>query len=210
MWGVSLRGSSDRRSSRREGQAGEQGRIPDFFTLTPEDLTLVETARGASNRLALGLLLTWARAARQLVSDPTALPVDVIGFVAGQLGVDPGELVDYRRRPATRTQHVAWVCRHLGVRPFNRAEEAPLGAFIRAKALHTGISAALLDAADEWLQREGVLRPAGETTMPAPPGEGPESPRDEPRAPGPPGPPTRATAAPTRSRRRAARHTAPG
>jgi hypothetical protein len=149
----------NRRPAGRSRQIYEQGQISDYFPLTPDDSTLIETARGASNRLALALLLTWARAARQLVSDPTALPGNVIGFVAGQLGVDPDEFVGYRRRPATRTQHVAWVCRHLGVRPFSRAEEARLGVFIQATALRTGSSAALLDAADDWLTSEGVLRP---------------------------------------------------
>ena len=80
----------------------------------------------------------------------------MIGFVAEQLSVNLGELVGYRRRPASRTQNVAWVCRHLGVRPFNRAEEACLSSVIQATGLHTGSSAALLDAADEGLLSEGI------------------------------------------------------
>ena len=88
-----------------------------------------------------------------------------MSFVTGQLGVERGVLADYRKRPATRSQHLAWACAHLGLRPFGRADEERLVAFIGEKVAHTANSAALLDAAEDWLVRQGVLRPAGETTI---------------------------------------------
>lgn len=142
----------------------EEG-LRQVWTLGAEDLELIAKARGDHNRLALGLLLACARAERRLISDPAALPSIVVAFVAGQLGVDVGVLADYRRRPATRSQHVAWVCAQLGVRPFRKADEERLVAFIAEKVAHTANSAALLDAAEDWLVREALLRPTGETTI---------------------------------------------
>jgi hypothetical protein len=44
------------------------------------------------NRLALALLLVWARAERKHASDSVALPAEVVAFVGGQLGLRPNAL----------------------------------------------------------------------------------------------------------------------
>ena len=136
-----------------------------FFTLTPDDLVLVGRARGDHNRLGLALLLAWARAEQRLVSAPAMLPPPVIAHIAAQLGLTPPALAGYGHRPATHTAHAAVVCAHLALRPFSAGDERRLRAFLEAAAAHTGNTAALLDAATDWLVREGVLRPLGETTL---------------------------------------------
>ena len=156
----------------RRRSAGDEGRQPydeeelqRLFTLGPGDLTFVATTRSERNRLALALLLTWARAERRLVSDPAALPAEVVASVSCQLGLSPDVLAGYRRRPATRSAHVSKVCHQLGVRPFGSEDEQRLRAVVAEKILHTGNTAALVDAAEDWLLREGLLRPTGETTI---------------------------------------------
>jgi hypothetical protein len=83
-------------------------------------LAFVGGTRSERNRLALVLLLVWARAERKLASDPAALPAEVVAFVGGQPGLSPDALAGYRRRPATRSAHVGKVCRELGVRAFGK------------------------------------------------------------------------------------------
>jgi TnpA family transposase len=136
-----------------------------FFTLTPDDLALVGRARGDHNRLGLALLLAWARAEHRLASAPATLPPPVIAHVGAQLGLTPAALAGYGHRPATHTAHAALVCAHLHLRPFTARDEHRLRAFLAGAAAHTGNTAALLDAATDWLVREGVLRPLGETTL---------------------------------------------
>ncbi len=136
-----------------------------FFTLTPDDRALVGRAPGDHNRLGLALLLAWARAEHRLVAAPATLPPPVIAHVAAQLGLTPAALAGYGHRPATHTAHVTLVCAHLHLRPFTARDEHRLRAFLEGAAAHTGNTAALLDAAADWLAREGVLRPLGETTL---------------------------------------------
>ncbi len=131
-----------------------------FFTLTPEDLTLVRTARSPRNQLGLALLLAWTRAERRAVSDPSKLPTDVIGFVARQLDLTAEALAGYGDRPATRTAHVVSVCRHLGLRSLTPSDEQLLLSFPADKVAQTGHAAALMETADDWLFSEGLLRPA--------------------------------------------------
>jgi len=66
-----------------------------FFTLTPDDLALVRTARGDHNRLGLALLLVWTRVERVIVSNPATLPEAVIAHVGHQLGLTPAALRGY-------------------------------------------------------------------------------------------------------------------
>jgi Domain of unknown function (DUF4158) len=162
-----LRGRpSRRRLVKGDGQLPyDEEELARFFTLGPEDVVLVAGTRSDRNRLALALLLTWARSERKLVSDPAALPAEVVAFVAAQLGLSPEVLVGYRSRPATRSAHVAKVCRDLGVRPFGTDDEERLSAFVSERIAHTGNTAALVDVAEDWLVREGLLRPSGETTI---------------------------------------------
>ena len=64
-----------RRLVRSDGQPRyDEEELQRFFTLGPEDVAFVAGTRSDRNRLALALLLTWARAERKLVSDPATLP----------------------------------------------------------------------------------------------------------------------------------------
>ena len=134
------------------------------FTLGPDDLALLEHTSRAPHRLARALLLVWARAERTLTPDP-ALPAPVIADIAAQLGLDPEVLEAHKNWPATRAADAEAVRRHLGLRSFETADAKRLTAFLETTAAHTGNSAALLDAAEDWMIREQVLRPAGGTTI---------------------------------------------
>jgi len=136
-----------------------------FYTLDPADLACLALVRGEAHRLACALMLVWARAERILVTDPTLLPAKLIAFVSGQLGVTPAILGPYRPSPVTRAADAAIIRAHLSMRPFHRDDAARLQTYLAGKVATTGNTAALLDAADDWLIREGLLRPAGETTV---------------------------------------------
>ena len=56
------------------GTVFDKDTLSSFFTLTPEDLSLVRTARSPRNQLGLALLIAWTQAERRAVSDPSKLP----------------------------------------------------------------------------------------------------------------------------------------
>lgn len=110
-----------------------------------------------------------------MITDPTVLPSAVIAFVSAQLGLSPAILGRYSgplshssavsRSPTTRAADAATVREHLGLRTFGQGAAKRLRTFLHSKVANTGNSAALLDAATEWLLHEGLLRPSGETTI---------------------------------------------
>jgi len=54
---------------------------------------------------------------------------------------------------------------YLEVRAFQSTDEEHLRAYLAEKVTHTSNYAALWSAAIDWLVREGILRPHGESTL---------------------------------------------
>jgi TnpA family transposase len=110
-------------------------------------------------------MLVWARAERSMVGDPIAVPASVIRFVGAQLGVAPQALQDYRMPSAAHAAAAAAIREHLGLRSFSTGDATRLRAFLTDRVATTGNTAALLDAAEDWILHERLLRPLGETTI---------------------------------------------
>lgn len=135
------------------------------FTLRPDDFPLILAARGLPQRLERALMLSWMRVERTLVTDVTTLPPAIIAAVAQQLDLTAEILDGYRSHQQTRTEAAQAIRAHLGVRPFSRTDRARITTLLMGKVPHTGHATALTQAAEDWLVREGVLRPVGETTI---------------------------------------------
>ena len=106
------------------------------FTLTDADRQLVLSRHGAGNRLGIALQLCALRYLGFIPEAMAATPMEVVRFVAGQLGL-PVEAVDqYRpRREQTRTEHAKTVADHLGFRRYGEAERQSLNQWLRDRAL---------------------------------------------------------------------------
>lgn len=70
-----------------------------------------------------------------------------------------------RHYPSMRSATFDAVRTYLEVRAFQPAAEERLCAYLAEKVTHTGNYAALWSAAIDWLVREGILRPHGESTL---------------------------------------------
>jgi TnpA family transposase len=135
------------------------------FTLSADDIQIVLLARGLAQRLERALMLTWMRAERELVSDVKTLPAPVIAYVALQLELEPAILTDYVSYQQTRTAAAQEIREYLGVKPYTEALGKRLQETLVGKIAHTGHTAALLQAAQDWLVEEGILRPPGDKTL---------------------------------------------
>ncbi|MBV9323228.1 MAG: DUF4158 domain-containing protein [Chloroflexi bacterium] len=80
------------------------------------DRERVNVRRAAHNKLGLALQLTSVR----FLAEPTAVPSNVVAYVAAQLGIrDVTCLADYAARPTTAWEHAAEIRRVYGYRDFN-------------------------------------------------------------------------------------------
>lgn len=143
----------------------DQTALERSFTLSADDMQIVLGARGLAQRLERALMLTWMRVERELVSDVKTLPAPVIAYVAQQLELEPALLTDYVSYQQTRTMAAQDIREYLGVQPYTEAIGKRLQDMLVGKIAQTGHATALLQAAQDWLVEEGILRPPGEKTL---------------------------------------------
>jgi TnpA family transposase len=91
-----------------------------YFHLDDADRELVNVRRGAHNKLGFALQLTTVRFLGTFLAEPTAIPPNVVAYVAAQLGIrDVASLADYAARPTTAREHAAEIRLVYGYRDFS-------------------------------------------------------------------------------------------
>lgn len=94
-----------------------------FFFLDDADRELIEGKRRVRNRLGFAVLLTGARYLGVFLDDPADAPVEVVDYLAGQLGIGDASVVKaYGERENTRLDHVRELRQLLGYREFAGVE----------------------------------------------------------------------------------------
>jgi Domain of unknown function (DUF4158) len=84
-----------------------------YFHLDDADRERVNVRRGAHNKLGFALQLTSVRFLGTFLAEPTAVPSNVVAYVAAQLSIrDVACLADYAARPSTGWEHAAEI-RHV-------------------------------------------------------------------------------------------------
>ncbi|KAM3090544.1 DUF4158 domain-containing protein [Phormidesmis sp. 146-12] len=90
--------------------------IRTHFTLTYEDLSLVDQRRGNTNRIGFALQLLTLRYLGFIPDDIHSIPDDVVEFVSHQLDIPVAALSSYGNRTQTRTSHQQRIELYLGYR----------------------------------------------------------------------------------------------
>jgi TnpA family transposase len=133
--------------------------------LSPQDMALINAVQDDARRLARAVLLLWARAERRIAPYLAALPETLIQTVSAQLGIKLEDVPSEKALAALQPADVTAVQDYLRLRPFTAEDAERLRAFIATQVAQTGNVSALLEAADTWIVRQGILRPMGRTTV---------------------------------------------
>jgi hypothetical protein len=133
-----------------------------YFHLDDADRERVNLRRGAHNKLGFALQLTSVRFLGTFLAEPTAVPSNVVAYVAAQLGIhDAACLADYAARPTTAWEHAAEIRRVYEYRDFSD----PAASFRLVRLLYqrawlsTESPSVLFDLATAWLVERQVLLP---------------------------------------------------
>jgi TnpA family transposase len=133
--------------------------------ISAADLALINAVQDDTRRLARALLLLWARAERRIAPHLAALPETLVQSVSAQLGLKPEEVAHEKAWTGLQPADVTAVQDYLRLRSFTTEDAERLRAFIAVQVAQTGNVSALLEAADAWMIRQGILRPMGRTTV---------------------------------------------
>jgi TnpA family transposase len=135
------------------------------FTLSDEDIRVVEKRRLDSNRLGFSLALSALRYLGFFPPDLSKAPEEAVRYVADQIDADPDLLKEYGARPKTQREHQVRAMEHLSFRRLEAEEDQKrIQTWLVERALEHDRPSLLIEAVCEKLRRERFLRP-GITTI---------------------------------------------
>ena len=74
------------------------------YTFSPEDMGLIRLRRRAPNRIGFAVNLAYLRFPGRVLGVEETPPVDMLAFIAGQIGCAPSEFSLYAQRGETRRE----------------------------------------------------------------------------------------------------------
>lgn len=132
------------------------------YTFTSAELELIRRRRGDANRLGFAVQLAYMRFPGTALGPAEPAP-QVLGAVAGQLGLSAALWAEYGRRPETRWEHGSELQTVLGVHPYTDASFTELVDALDDIAMQTDKAPAVAEEAIEVLRSWGVLLPSAGT-----------------------------------------------
>lgn len=129
------------------------------YTLSAEDLMLINRRRREPNRLGFAVMLCYLRFPGRILQQGEQPPATLCAFVAEQLGLDPAHFGDYAERDQTRREHVLEIQAALGLQPLTRALYREVAVWLLPTALATDHGPTLVTAVLEELRSRHIVCP---------------------------------------------------
>src|SRR5512135_2351252 len=134
--------------------------IADRYTFTQADLDLIAQCRGDQNRMGCAIQLCFLRYPGRAWTPEEPVPIPMLSYVAGQLGIAPEHLSGYALRDQTQREHLAKLVATFGWRTFGLREHREMSAWLMTLARSTDRGLVLVRALLDELRRRRVLAPA--------------------------------------------------
>jgi len=132
-----------------------------YYTLSPDDLAIVERHRRPHNKLGFAVQLCYLRFPGRPLRAEEHIPAPVLAYVAAQLDLDPAVMREYAQdRDETRREHLGEIQRTFGFRPFDALVYRELAAWLLPTALGTDSGVALVTALVDGMRERKIVAPA--------------------------------------------------
>lgn len=131
-----------------------------YYTLTEEDLAVIQRRRRPENKLGFAIQLGHLRFPGWPWDPALPLPATIVAYIAQQLDLDPAHLQAYAMRDPTRREHLAEIGRVFGFRPFSLGRYRELARWLLPTALATDVGAVLVGALIDELRLRQIIIPA--------------------------------------------------
>jgi len=142
-----------------QSPASDERTMVRHYTLSSEDLALINRRRGEPNRLGFALMLCYLRFPGRILQQGEEPPAALCTFVAEQLSLDAAHFGDYAERDQTRREHALEIQAALGLRPLSRTLYRELAAWLLPTALATDHGLTLVATLIEELRRRRIVCP---------------------------------------------------
>lgn len=124
--------------------------LHEHYTLDDFDLEQIGQRRRAHNKMGFALQLCALRYPGRLLAPGETIPIEVLRFLAGQIGIEAGDLTGYATREETRHNHLAQLRDLYGFKSFTGRGAAELRQWLLDQALHATSNE---DLAEQFIAR---------------------------------------------------------
>jgi len=133
------------------------------YTLSPDDLALINRRRRSENRLGFAVQLCLMRFPGRALGPGEVPPASIVAYIAEQIGLDHNLMHDYARREKTRREHLVELENSFGYRTITKKDYRALAAALMPAALQTENVEALIPELLEIFRRRHILIPVPAT-----------------------------------------------
>jgi len=137
--------------------------ITRYYSLSAEDLAVIEQHRRPQNRLGFAVQLAYLRFPGRPWDPQEQVPPAIHTYLAKQIGEAPDVLADYASRDPTRREHLSEIQRVFQFHPFTMQTYRGLSRWLMPIALSTDQGIVLMEALIEELRARHVILPAVST-----------------------------------------------
>lgn len=139
--------------------ASDEREIVRHYTLSAEELAMIDRRRGDPNRLGFAVMLCYVRFPGRTLRQDEQPPLAMLTFIADQLKIEATSFGDYAERDKTRREHLAEIQAVVGYRVFSRTIYRDLSAWLLPAALATEKGSALTGMVLDELRSRLVIVP---------------------------------------------------
>jgi TnpA family transposase len=132
------------------------------YMFTESDLVVIRQRRGNHNRLGFAVQLCYLRYPGQALPPDAEPPINLLGFIADQLRIEPSVWPQYARRAETRREHLAELQAWLCLTPFSRSHHNHFVDLLAKLAQQTDRGIVLATSLVESLRNQHIIVPAVE------------------------------------------------
>lgn len=138
---------------------GDEGEFIRHFTLSAQDMALIQQRRGDSNRLGFAVLLCHLRYPGQILGPKDEPAPRITAFVSRQLGLVPCEWPVYAERDQTRREHLHLIEDAYGYRLFSASDYREMAGWLLPLALQSDQGMVLARAVLDELRTRRIIVP---------------------------------------------------
>lgn len=133
------------------------------YTLSPDDMALINRRRRPQNRLGFAVQLCLMRYPGRALGPAEVPPASIVAYIAEQLGLDHNLMTDYARREKTRREHMTELQGVFGYRTVTVADYRMLAASLMPTAMQTDNVELLVPELVEMFPQRRILIPGPAT-----------------------------------------------
>lgn len=131
-----------------------------YFTLSKEDIRIINTHRRDYNKLGFATLLCVIRYTGWILSHINYIPDIILDYLSNQLQIPGWEFKNYANRTNTQYEHTKEITEIYNYKSFDKQFAKKVFDFIYEKSIGNSNSNYLIDEAIEFLKYQKVILPA--------------------------------------------------